>query len=416
MSKLVAVHRAKLLVDGITDESVCSRIAQECRCYGRKSSRGRSSARFQVEPKKARRAPDAKLPLTWQLQDGYSWVVLLRAVELSCLDGVLRAMSIDSSLSLHPVSAIEVSIVTPCYNEQEVLRAFYERTTAACRPFGRYEIVLVDDGSSDETWSIIHDLASHDPKVIGIRLSRNHGHQLALSAGLAHANGARIMIIDADLQDPPELLREMMDLMDGGADVVYGQRRHRKGESAFKLATAHLFYRCLRALSDTPIPEDTGDFRLMSRRVLETFNTMPEQQRFIRGMISWLGFRQVPLLYDRDERAGGSSKYPFRKMARFAADAVTSFSTRPLRLASYLGLTVGVLCLVAIVYLVVGHYVGYTVPGWTSLIAVVLLVGALQLFVLGIIGEYLGRLFIESKGRPLYVVAEIAESSPEVPS
>lgn len=306
------------------------------------------------------------------------------------------------------VSTPALSVVTPCYNEQEVLRAFHSRTTAACQPFGDYELVLVDDGSTDDTWAIIHALSAEDPRVVGIRLSRNHGHQLALTAGLAHASGARILVIDADLQDPPELLAEMMQLMDRGADVVYGQRRHRKGESTFKLATAHLFYRGLSILSETRIPEDTGDFRLITRRVLDAFNHMPEHQRFIRGMISWIGFNQVPLLYDRHERAGGSSKYPFRKMAHFAVDAVTSFSTRPLRVASYLGLSVGALCLCAIVYLVVGHYLGYTVPGWTSLIVVTLLVGALQLFVLGIIGEYLGRLFIESKGRPLYLVAEVA--------
>lgn len=316
---------------------------------------------------------------------------------------------LPEALDLEAKRRPRLSVVTPCFNEQDVVRAFYERVTAACRQADLYELVLVDDGSTDATWAIIRSLATEDAHVVGLRLSRNHGHQLALTAGLAHARGGRVLIIDADLQDPPELLAEMMKMMDRGADVVYGQRRQRQGESAFKLATAHLFYRFLNLLSDTEIPTDAGDFRLVNRRVLDTFNSMPEHQRFIRGMISWVGFEQVPLLYDRNERAAGHSKYPLRKMMRFAADAVTSFSTKPLRLASYLGLTVAGLCLVATIYLIAGHYLGYTVPGWTSLIVVILLVGALQLFVLGIIGEYLGRLVIESKGRPLYIVAETAK-------
>lgn len=308
-----------------------------------------------------------------------------------------------------PSSTPAVSVVVPCFNEQRVLEAFCQRMAAACESTGLdYEILLVDDGSRDQTWAIICTAARTNPRVVGLRLSRNRGHQLALSAGLAHARGERILVIDADLQDPPELLPVMLKLMDEqGADVIYGQRRHRRGESAFKLATAHFFYRLLSVLSDTEIPKDTGDFRLLSRRVVDAFNRMPEQERFIRGMISWIGFKQEPLLYDREERAAGRSKYPFRKMVHFAINALTSFSTRPLRLASYLGLAIGVMSLAAIVYFVILHYRGYTVHGWTSLIVVVLFVGALQLFVLGIIGEYLGRLFMESKGRPLYVIAEM---------
>jgi polyisoprenyl-phosphate glycosyltransferase len=314
----------------------------------------------------------------------------------------------DESRSLETKNPpVTLSIVTPCYDEEDVLPAFYARVVEVCRKFDSYELVLVDDGSTDGTWSIICSLVEQNPHVVGVRLSRNHGHQLALTAGLAKASGNRTLIIDADLQDPPELLVEMMGLMDGGADVVYGQRRRRSGESAFKLATAHIFYRLLALLTNVKIPADTGDFRLISRRVLLAFNSMPEHERFIRGMISWLGFVQVPLVYDREVRAAGRSKYPFRKMLRFALDAVTSFSTTPLRIASYLGLLVGVLCLFAMIYMIGVHYLGYTVQGWTSLIVVILFVGALQLFVLGIIGEYLGRLFIESKGRPLYTVSEV---------
>ena len=302
-----------------------------------------------------------------------------------------------------------VSVVVPCFNEQRVLEAFCQRMTAACESTGLdYEILLVDDGSRDQTWSLMCAAARRNPHIAGMRLSRNRGHQLALSAGLAHARGARVLVIDADLQDPPELLPVMLKLMDEQeADVIYGKRRHRSGESAFKLATAHVFYRFLSVLSDTEIPKDTGDFRLLSRRVVDAFNQMPEQERFIRGMISWIGFKQEPLLYDREERAAGRSKYPFRKMVHFAINALTSFSTRPLRLASYLGFAIGVMSLGAIVYSIILHYRGYTIHGWTSLIVVVLFVGALQLFVLGIIGEYLGRLFMESKGRPLYVIAEM---------
>ena len=313
-----------------------------------------------------------------------------------------------------PAASLEVrpslSVVVPCFNEAEALRLFHSRMSQACQSAARpHEIILVDDGSSDGTWSIIKELSAQHESVVGVRLSRNHGHQLALTAGLDRARGERVLIIDADLQDPPELLPAMMAIMDCGADVVYGQRRRRHGESWFKKFTAHVFYRFLALLTDVRIPNDTGDFRLMSRRVLDVFKSMRETERFVRGMVSWTGFNQQPLLYDRDERVAGRSKYPLRKMMRFAANAVTSFSTKPLRLASYLGLTMGVFCLLAILYQVIAHYVGHTVPGWTSLIVVVLFVGALQLFVLGIIGEYLGRLFVESKHRPLYIVADSTE-------
>lgn len=300
-----------------------------------------------------------------------------------------------------------LSVVVPCFNEEEALGAFWERVTRACESVAStYELVLIDDGSKDGTWAAIKNLSASDPHVVGVRLSRNYGHQLALTAGLERATGDRILIIDADLQDPPELLPEMMRLMDEGADVVYGQRRHRRGESTFKLATAYVFYRILSWLSDIEIPRDTGDFRLINRRVLTVLNSMPEHERFIRGMISSIGLTQKPLLYDRDERIAGQSKYPLSKMIRFAGNAVASFSTKPLRLASYLGLVVAVLCVMMMVYQIGAYFVGHPVRGWTSLVVVILFVGALQLFVLGIIGGYLGRLFIESKRRPLYVIAE----------
>ena len=302
---------------------------------------------------------------------------------------------------------MSLSVIVPCFNEEEALAAFWERITAVCeRAAGSYEIVLVDDGSKDGTWAAIQNLSTRDPHVVGLRLSRNYGHQLALTAGLQQATGERILIIDADLQDPPELLPQMMQLMDDGADVVYGQRRQRRGESAFKLVTAYCFYRFLGWLSDIEIPRDTGDFRLINRRILTVLNSMPEHGRFIRGMISSIGLNQKPLLYDREERVAGRSKYPLGKMIRFAINAVVSFSTKPLRLASYLGLAVAAWCAVFMLYQIGAYFVGSPVRGWTSLVVVILFVGALQLFVLGIIGEYIGRLFIESKRRPLYVIAE----------
>ena len=233
----------------------------------------------------------------------------------------------------------KVSVVSPCYNEEESLHELYRRLTEVCEAEvgDDYEIVLVDDGSSDKTRPIIREFCDSDSHVVGVLLSKNHGHQLALSAGLQACLGERVLIIDADLQDPPELLGDMNKLMDEGADVVYGQRRSRQGESQIKKVTALAFYRLLNSLVETKIPLDTGDFRLMSRRAVDELNLMPEHNRFIRGMVSWIGFRQVPLLYDREERFAGETKYPLRKMIRFAIDAISGFSIVPLRLASYLG-------------------------------------------------------------------------------
>jgi dolichol-phosphate mannosyltransferase len=285
----------------------------------------------------------------------------------------------------------------------------HERVSAACHGAvgASHEIILVDDGSSDRTWEGIEGLASRDASVVGVRLSRNHGHQLALTAGLTFARGDRILIIDADLQDPPELLPGMMQLMDEGADVVYGQRVARRGESRFKLATAAVFYRLLNALTDVPIPVDAGDFRLMSRRALDVLLRMPEHHRFVRGMVSWIGFRQVPIPYERLERFAGTTSYPFSKMLRLALDAVTSFSTRPLRLASMLGVFFGACGLAGLLYTMGSWVTGHVVPGWTSMTSIVLVLGSTQLLVLGILGEYLGRLYMESKGRPLFVVQDV---------
>ncbi len=307
---------------------------------------------------------------------------------------------------------IALSVVAPCYNEAASVQELYTRVSAASRSVvgSDYEIVLINDGSSDATWSAIRALVERDPRVVGVDLSRNHGHQLALSAGLTVCQGERILIIDADLQDPPELLPQMMAAMDEGAEVVYGQRTDRAGESWFKTWSASIFYRVLRHLADVNIPPDTGDFRLMSRRALEILNSMPEQHRFIRGMVSWIGLDQRPLLYERHARFAGATKYPLRKMVRFAIDAITGFSIRPLRMAVYFGMLFGLGGLATLIYILYGWATNQTVQGWTSLMTVILLLGSVQLFVTGVFGEYLGRLYLESKRRPLFVIREVARA------
>lgn len=304
-----------------------------------------------------------------------------------------------------------LSIVVPCYNEAACLDTLHARIAAAARAVvgDDHEIVLVNDGSRDQSWAVMERLAASDPNLVAINLSRNHGHQLALTAGLDLCAGERILIIDADLQDPPELLGPMLETMAAeGADVVYAVRRKREGETFFKKLTAAGFYRVLDRVTDTPIPLDTGDFRLMTRRALDAFLSLPEQARFIRGMVAWVGFRQVPFPYDRDERLAGESKYPLGKMIRFALDAVTGFSTAPLRLASHMGLVLTALSLLLFAYIAIGWLSGSAVQGWTSTMLVVVFLGAVQMFVLGMIGEYLGRLYVESKRRPLYLVADVA--------
>jgi glycosyltransferase involved in cell wall biosynthesis len=303
-----------------------------------------------------------------------------------------------------------LSIVAPCFNEEGCLAAFYRRVVGAAQVAAGddYEIVLVNDGSRDATWRIMQTLVAQDPRVVAIDLSRNYGHQLALTAGLQTCRGSRILVIDADLQDPPELLDEMMRLMDGGAEVVYGQRRHRDGETAFKRGTARRFYRVLRRLVDVEIPPDTGDFRLMSRRVLDELNRMPEHYRFVRGLISWIGFRQVPLLYDRDARFAGETHYPLLKMIRFAIDAVTGFSVVPLRTASFLGIALGICSLLLLGYTLGSWATGHALSGWTSIATILLITASAQLVTLGVLGEYLGRLYMETKRRPLFVIAEIS--------
>ena len=300
-----------------------------------------------------------------------------------------------------------LSIVSPCHNEAPNIDAFCARASAAAEKLvgGDYEIILVDDGSTDDTWLRIKAASRKWPQLRGLALSRNYGHQLALTAGLSAAKGERIMMIDADLQDPPELLGEMMGALNDGADVAYGQRRQRAGETAFKRLSADVFYRLISTLSDFNLPRNTGDFRLVTRRVLDDFLAMPERHRFVRGMIAWVGYGQVAIPYNRDARHAGSTKYTLGKMLRLATDAVTSFSTAPLRIAGMLSLFAFAIAGLAIAYVVYGALAGKTTPGWASLLTAVSFFSGAQLLSTAIIGEYLGRLYIESKGRPLFLIA-----------
>lgn len=307
-----------------------------------------------------------------------------------------------------------LSIVVPCMNEQDVIPTLVDRLAVAIEPWKQdAEIVLVDDGSSDGTWEAIQDACLHCPNIVGVRLSANRGHQVALTAGLEAAKGDRVMMLDADLQDPPELLSDMMRMMDNGYDVVYGRRIERQGETLFKRATAYAFYRFLNMMSDVPIPRDTGDFRLVNRKTLDAVLAMPERSRFIRGMFAWAGFRQIGIEYRRAPRTMGETKYPLRAMLRFAIDAMTSFSTKPLKLATRLSFaSLGVSALMA-VYVAYSLIIYQTAPGWASVVLAVSFFSGVQLLTLGILGEYIGRLYVEAKNRPLYFVSEeLREATP----
>jgi polyisoprenyl-phosphate glycosyltransferase len=310
-----------------------------------------------------------------------------------------------------PADAL-VSVVVPVYDEVETIPELHERLSAALQPLGRYEIVVVDDGSSDGTWEALQARAATDPHLRLIRLSRNFGHQIALTAGLDAARGDAVVSMDGDLQDPPELIPELVARWREGFDVVYAVRTARAGETRFKLATASLFYWLVNRMSSVRIPEQAGDFRLLSRRAVDTLQSMPERARFVRGMTSWIGFRQVGVPYEREARKQGETKYPLRRMLRFAGDAITSFSTAPIRYVTALGFVAVAFCLVYFAYtLYVRLFTDDAVAGWTSVVVVVLFLGGVQLISLGVIGQYVGRIFDEVKERPLYVVDETVEHS-----
>lgn len=302
-----------------------------------------------------------------------------------------------------------LSVVVPCFNEHEVIRSTNKELIAVLDSLPlRFEIIYVDDGSSDLTREILRELAACDERLRVICLSRNFGHQMAITAGLEYAGGDAVVVIDADLQDPPELIVDFVKKWTEGYEIVYGVRTERDGESAFKLWTAKLFYRLISRLSDTKLPLDTGDFRLLGRRVVDALLSMPERDRFVRGMVSWLGFSQAAVPYRRAPRFAGTTKYPLRKMLRFAMDGIASFSIVPLRIAAWIGFLASGLSLVGIVVVLLERYlhVWGLVRGWSSTVIAILFMSGVQLMCLGIIGEYVGRIYGESKRRPLYVICE----------
>lgn len=307
----------------------------------------------------------------------------------------------------------ELSIIIPIFNEAAVVDELHRRLREVMsnleRVVASWEVIFIDDGSKDQSLAMLRELAKGEPRFKVIAFARNFGHQLAITAGVDKAEGEAVVIMDADLQDPPEVVTEMIGRWREGFDVVYGVRRSRAGETYFKKLTAAVFYRALRAmLGGISIPVDAGDFRLMSRPVVLTLRALRERHRFVRGMVAWVGFKQSALYYDRDARFAGETKYPLSKMLRFAADAITSFSVAPLRLASWLGVASA---FVAVVYALVALYAkifrGDVVQGWTTLMIAVALGTSAQLFMTGILGEYVGRIYEEVKRRPLYITAEL---------
>ncbi len=296
-----------------------------------------------------------------------------------------------------------LSVVAPVYNEEETLPEFYSRVARALEDLP-FELVFVDDGSTDGSGGILARLAAEDPRVRVVSLSRNFGHQNALTAGLDHAAGSAVVMLDADLQDPPELILTMLDHWRAGCDVVYAVRQHREGESRFKLTTASLFYKLFGKLTQVGLERNSGDFRLLDRRPLDALRSMRERSRFLRGMTVWVGYRQAAVPYHRDRRYAGKTKYTLPKMLRFSLDAILSFSHRPLQLATLLGFAISTLAFLAIPVVIILRLLHSYLPGFGTVTIVILLLGGIQLIAIGIIGEYVGRIYDEVKGRPLYLV------------
>ena len=312
------------------------------------------------------------------------------------------------SQDLRAAQPCVLSVIVPCFNEEEVIDHTHARLSAALAAIGEtFEIIYVDDGSRDGTAMRLRAIQAGDPRVRVVRLSRNFGHQIAVTAGVSYACGEAVVLIDADLQDPPEVIGQMVAAWRKGFHVVYGQRTDRAGETRFKLWTARAFYRLINRLSEVPIPLDTGDFRLMDRIVVDALNRMPERHRLLRAMTSWVGFRQAAVPYSRAERFAGTSKYPLGKMLGLALDGIVSFSTVPLKLVTLVGLGFSCLSVVGVFYALGARLLTRNwVPGWTLIFIALLLIGGLQLVFLGVIGEYIGRIYSEAKGRPLFLVLE----------
>lgn len=324
---------------------------------------------------------------------------------------------LNDTSAMHPVgqwqppeaATLTLSVVVPLYNEELVIGAMYERLTRVLKELAEsYEIIMVNDGSRDGTLGLAIDICRQDKAVKLVNLSRNFGHQLAITAGMDRCSGKCVVIIDADLQDPPEVIPKMLEQWRDGCHVVYGVRAKRKGESWFKKFTAKMFYRLLKRMTAVQIPVDTGDFRLMDRRVLGEFKRMREQARFVRGMVSWIGFRQGQVIFEREERFAGETKYPFKKMVKFAIDGVLSFSQVPLKVASAFGFLSAIVSFLFMLYGFIQKslYPETVVPGWASTFSAILFIGGVQLICLGILGEYVGRIYEEVKKRPLYVVQD----------
>ena len=302
----------------------------------------------------------------------------------------------------------KISVVIPMYYEEEVAQECYNRVKKVLDGIEGYEheIIFVNDGSKDKTLSILEEIAAKDKNVKVISFSRNFGHQAAVTAGLKEVTGDAIVILDADLQDPPELIPDMLKYWEKGYEVIYGKRKTRKGESAFKLLTAKMFYKTLNALSDVEIPKDTGDFRLVDRKVVNVINQMPEHNKFLRGLFSWVGFEQIPYEYERQERFAGKTKYPLKKMIKLASDGIMGFSTKPLKLVGGLGIISIVISIIILIYAVLSYTFKWNnlTAGWTSIMVTMTFLSGIILLSLWMIGEYIIRIYSESKGRPQYII------------
>ena len=302
----------------------------------------------------------------------------------------------------------KVSVVIPMYYEEEVAHTCYDRVVKVLNDIKNYtyEIIFINDGSKDKTLEILENIAKKDNNVKIISFSRNFGHQAAVTAGIKYVTGDAIVIIDADLQDPPELIPEMLELWEQGNEVIYGKRKLRKGESKFKLLTAKMFYKKLNALSDVEIPKDTGDFRLVDRKVVDTINSLPEHNKFLRGLFSWVGYKQMPFEYERKERFAGETKYPLKKMLKLASDGIISFSTKPLKLVGALGIMSIVISIILLIYALVSYIFNLNdlSAGWTSIMVAITFFSGIQLMSIWIIAEYVGRIYDETKKRPQYII------------
>lgn len=303
---------------------------------------------------------------------------------------------------------MDISVIIPAYNEEENIHMLHRRLQSVLEKITHdYEMIFVNDGSRDNSIELIKDLARQFPQVKYIDFSRNFGHQIAVTAGLDKATGDAVVIIDADLQDPPELIAEMYEKLREGYEVVYAKRKKRKGESLFKLWTAKIFYRILSRITSISIPVDTGDFRIIDRKIVNILRQMPEKNKFLRGQISWIGFNQTYVEYDRNERLAGATSYPFGKMLRFALDGITAFSDLPLKIVTYFGFLVSGVAFIVMLYALYSRFMTESYePGWTSLIISVLFIGGVQMIAIGIIGEYLSRMNNNIRDRPLYIIKD----------